>query len=114
MNKISDLGTQNTLSLMYEHKLKRSAANLVVGSFGGLINRDFICIQSLDGMLTFYEQECFGFCCFLPNFLIPGPLIYNKKIDCFITFSSTWHIECYRYKFCLCEGYPEIKLRHDN
>lgn len=89
------LGAQNSLTLMYEHKLKRSAANMVIGPFGGSANRDFICIQSLDGMLLFYEQECFAFCCFLPNFLIPGPLIFNKRTDSFITFSSKWCIESY-------------------
>lgn len=81
---------------MYEHKLRRSAANFTVGPFGGSQNRDFICVQSLDGLLTFFEQESFAFCCFLPNFLIPGPLLYNKRTDCFITSTSSWTIESYR------------------
>lgn len=81
---------------MYEHKLKRSAANFVVGPFGGSQNRDFICVQSLDGLLTFFEQESFAFCCFLPNFLLPGPIVYVSKTDSFVTVGSTWDVDSYR------------------
>ncbi|XP_031350274.1 protein PTHB1 isoform X2 [Photinus pyralis] len=91
-------GTQNMLPIIYEHKLKRSAANFCVGPFGGSFTRDFICIQSLDGLLIFFEQESFAFCCFLPQFLLPGPLIYIKKTDAFLTMSSTWHLTNFSYK----------------
>ncbi|KAK5644334.1 hypothetical protein RI129_005634 [Pyrocoelia pectoralis] len=91
-------GTQNMLPIIYEHKLKRSAANFCVGPFGGSFTRDFICIQSLDGLLIFFEQESFAFCCFLPQFLLPGPLIYIKATDAFLTMSSTWHLTNFSYK----------------
>ncbi|RZC35649.1 PTHB1 [Asbolus verrucosus] len=54
-------GVQNILQLAYEHKLRRSAYNFLVGPFGGTQNRDFICVQSLDGLLTFFEQESFSY-----------------------------------------------------
>ncbi|KAK4875042.1 hypothetical protein RN001_011464 [Aquatica leii] len=91
-------GTQNSLPLIYEHKLKRSASNFCLGSFGGVLTRDFICVQSLDGLLTFFEQESFAFCCFLPEFLLPAPLIYVQKSDSFVTASSSWCLTSFRYK----------------
>lgn len=93
LNKI--LGTQNLLHLLYEHNLRRSAANFVIGPFGGIQNRDFVCVQSLDGMMSFYEQENYSFSCFLPDFLLPAPFTYVPKTDSFITCSSNWFIESY-------------------
>lgn len=89
-------GTQNLLKLKYEHKLKRSAFNSVIGPFGGIQNRDFICVQSLDGLLTFFEQESYSFSCFLPKFLLPSYMIYVKKTDGFVTVGSTWTVESFR------------------
>lgn len=90
------IGTQHTLQLLYEHKLRRTAANFVVGPFGGSQNREFICVQSLDGMLTVFEQESFAFCTFLPDFLLPGPLAYLTCSDTFITASSDWQLSAFR------------------
>ncbi|KAJ8957787.1 hypothetical protein NQ314_006502 [Rhamnusium bicolor] len=91
-------GTQHYLELLYEHSLRRSSANFVIGQFGGSQNRDFICVQSLDGMLSFFEQESFTFSCFVPDFLLPGPIAYVKKTDHFVTSSSSWCIVAYKYK----------------
>ncbi|XP_050497856.1 protein PTHB1 isoform X2 [Diabrotica virgifera virgifera] len=90
-------GTQNTFETLYEHHLLRSAANFTIGPFGGSQNRDFICVQSLDGMLSFFEQENQTFCCFLPDFLLPSPMVYVKKTDTFLTLDGSWNIVCYRY-----------------
>lgn len=57
----------------------------------------FICIQSMDGMLMFFEQETYAFGRFLPGFLLPGPLSYCIRTDSFITVSSTRQVECYRW-----------------
>lgn len=83
---------------MYEHKLRRSAANFTLGPFGGVQNRDFLCVQSLDGMLSFFEQETFNFCCFLPDFLLPSPIVYVKSFDIFVTVASDWGLKSYKYK----------------
>lgn len=91
-------GTQNDLNLVYEHKLRRNAANLIVGSFGNVQNRDFLCVQSLDGILTFFEQETISFSCCLPNFLLPAPIVYMKSFDIFVTVSSDWVLKSYKYK----------------
>lgn len=92
------LGTQNSLQLIYEHKLPRSAFNFLVGPFGGSPSRDFICVQSLDGLLSFFEQESFSFCCFLPDFLLPGPICYLFRADVFVTAGSDWVLQAFRYR----------------
>ncbi|KAL1498065.1 hypothetical protein ABEB36_008922 [Hypothenemus hampei] len=94
----TDHGNEVDLQLLYEHKLHRSAANCVVGPFGGSKNRDFICVQSLDGLLSFFEHENQVFHFNLPDFLLPGPLCYLSRNDCFIHFGSDWIIRAYRYK----------------
>jgi Bardet-Biedl syndrome 9 protein len=77
------------------------------GSFGSLYNpspskkdeiHEYICVQSMDGMLTIYEYESESASCFLPNCLIPGPLKYVPKTDSFVTVGSTWQLESYKYQ----------------
>ncbi|KAL2084699.1 hypothetical protein ACEWY4_020217 [Coilia grayii] len=58
----------------------------------------FICIQSMDGMLMFFEQESYAFGRFLPGFLLPGPLCYCARTDTFLTVSSARQVESYRYE----------------
>ncbi|KAJ3626277.1 hypothetical protein MTP99_016789 [Tenebrio molitor] len=94
----TDHGVQNILQLLYEHKLRRSAYCFNAGPFGGTQNRDFVCVQSLDGLLTFFEQESFAFCCFLPEFLLPGPMVFVRRSDSFVTANSDWHIASFKYK----------------
>ena len=99
---LSEHGFSFNILLMYEHVLQRSAYDVVVGSFGQDIYRDnrvrdFICVQSLDGTLSFYEQESFAFSRFLPNFLLPGPIDYLPDSDSFIIASSR-SVDSYRYQ----------------
>uniref|UniRef100_H3ACW2 Bardet-Biedl syndrome 9 n=1 Tax=Latimeria chalumnae TaxID=7897 RepID=H3ACW2_LATCH len=93
-----DHGNQYQIKLMYEHNLQRTACNMIYGPFGGVKGRDLIAIQSMDGMLMFFEQETFAFGCFLPGFLLPGPLSYSPRTDSFITVSSSRQVESYKYQ----------------
>lgn len=73
------------------------------GSFGGYAlgtsePHEYICVQSMDGMLSIFEYESYSLSCFLPNALLPGPLKYLSRNDSFVTVSSTWHLESYRYQ----------------
>lgn len=65
-------------------------------SFRSFLGKDFMCIQSMDGMLSFFEQESFAFGRFLPGFLLPGPLSYVAKTDSFVTCSSSRLVESYK------------------
>ncbi|XP_039292520.1 protein PTHB1 [Nilaparvata lugens] len=92
-------GDQLQLTLVYEHQLRKSAYSLLVGAFGGVRGRDFTCIQSLDGTLTFYEQETLAFERSLPagTFLLPGPIVYVTQSDTFVTCNANLVVEAYRY-----------------
>ena len=61
-----------------------------------LSGRDFLCVQSMDGTLTVFEQESFSFTRFLPGALLPGPVAYLSRTDSFITVSSSRQVECYK------------------
>lgn len=91
-------GDQYQLKLVYEHNLQRTACNMTFGTFGGVTGHHSVCIQSMDGMLMFFEQDSFSFGRFLPGFLLPGPLLYNPRSDSFLTVSSARQLESYRYE----------------
>ncbi|KAK3791729.1 hypothetical protein RRG08_011523 [Elysia crispata] len=91
-------GSQYQLNLLYEHNLQRTAFNFCYGPFGGVKGKDFICVQSMDGTLSVFEQESFAFSRFLPGALLPGPLQYMPRLDMFVTASSSWRVEAYKYQ----------------
>uniref|UniRef100_A0A3B3U5I3 Bardet-Biedl syndrome 9 n=1 Tax=Poecilia latipinna TaxID=48699 RepID=A0A3B3U5I3_9TELE len=87
-------GDQYQLKLVYEHNLQRTACNMTYGTFGGVTHHS-LCIQSMDGMLMFFEQDSYSFGRFLPGFLLPGPLVYSPRTDSFLTVSSARQLEGY-------------------
>ncbi|XP_066263410.1 protein PTHB1-like [Branchiostoma lanceolatum] len=91
-------GSHYQLNMMYEHNLQRTACNMAYGPFGGVKGKDFLCIQSMDGTLSIFEQESFAFSRFLPGFLLPGPLKYITRTDSFITVSALRQVESYKYQ----------------
>ncbi len=99
-------GNQYSVKLVYEHMLERSAFNMCKGSFGsGHTNshanhnsHEYICVQSMDGMLSIFEHESFSLSFLLPKVLIPGPFKYVAKTDSFVTVSSSWELDTYRYQ----------------
>uniref|UniRef100_A0AAV2MEY8 PTHB1 N-terminal domain-containing protein n=1 Tax=Knipowitschia caucasica TaxID=637954 RepID=A0AAV2MEY8_KNICA len=93
-----DHGDQYQQKLVYEHNLQRTACNMAYGTFGGVTGHHSLCIQSMDGMLMFFEQDSYSFGRFLPGFLLPGPLVYNPRTDSFLTVSSARQLESYRYE----------------
>lgn len=91
-------GKHFTLKLVYQHILERTSYSFTYGPFGGVKGKDFVSILSMDGMLSFFEQETFAFGRFLPGFLLPSPVRYVAKTDAFVTCSSSRVVECYRYQ----------------
>ncbi|CAJ1063068.1 protein PTHB1 [Xyrichtys novacula] len=91
-------GDQYQLKLVYEHSLQRTACSMTYGTFGGVTGHHSLCIQSMDGMLMFFEQDSYSFGRFLPGFLLPGPLVYNHRTDSFLTVSSARQLESYKYE----------------
>eukprot|EP01061_Rhynchopus_euleeides_P007200 TRINITY_DN16193_c0_g1_i2.p1 TRINITY_DN16193_c0_g1~~TRINITY_DN16193_c0_g1_i2.p1 ORF type:complete len:254 (+),score=70.02 TRINITY_DN16193_c0_g1_i2:93-854(+) len=113
------LRRQYGLTRQYEHILDRVAYNFVHGPFGGA-SKDNICVQTLDGQLNFFEQEKFYFARFLSNpcgsersFLLPGTLCYYQKADSFITNTSAFEVEAYRYTNLVSSSGSEAKEGND-
>ncbi|KAK2962383.1 putative BBS9 protein [Blattamonas nauphoetae] len=86
------------LTKNYEHKLPRNSHSFCYGPFGGVHERDFICVQSMDGCYSFFEQEVRGFDRVLHDFLIPGPFTYLQSRDSFIISLSTMEVVCIKYR----------------
>jgi len=82
---------------MYDHPQDRPASNFVVGAFGSAYGKDFVCVQSMDGLLSFFEQEVRTFSILRADFLLPGPIVYNAKTDALVTASATREIMAYQY-----------------
>lgn len=83
--------------LVYENQLQRNAFNMVCGPFGGIKNRDFICVQSCDGFLMIYEQDKFASLSSLNEYILPSPCLYIEITDSFILQNSAFELESYRY-----------------
>lgn len=64
-----------------------------------IIGKDFLCVQSFDGQLSFFDQDHFIFARFLTTSLVPGPICYCKATDSFITYNSSMELEAYKYFF---------------
>ena len=60
------------------------------------VGADYICVQSMDGQLSFFVHESFAFAVFLPDFLTPGPLCYLPRTDCIITANSSRQLQCFQ------------------
>ncbi|RNA27204.1 PTHB1 isoform X1 [Brachionus plicatilis] len=102
-------GNQFKLKFIYEHPLQRNAFCMCKGPFGGISGpnsdpHEYICVQSMDGMLSIFEHESFSLSCFLPKVLIPSPIKYVAKTDCFVTVNSSWELEAYSYQTLATSG----------
>lgn len=90
----------HTLTKLYEHHFGEhfTASNMTSGCFGGVgKSREMIVIQSMDGKLQFYEQTAHAFTRQFHDCLLPGPILYLPKTDCFVTSTYAARMECYRY-----------------
>ncbi|KAM4580045.1 protein PTHB1 [Odontesthes bonariensis] len=106
-------GDQYQMKLVYEHNLQRTACNMTYGTFGGVTGHHSLCIQSMDGMLMFFEQDSYSFGRFLPGFLLPGPLAYNSRTDSFLTVSAARQLESYKYETLAVATDAEIRQDSD-
>lgn len=94
----NDQGTQYNLTTVYTLSLERTAFNMTWGPFGGAKGKDLICVQSMDGMLSFFQHDAFIFSCFLPDFLVPGPLGHLPRADSIVTVTSAHVLQSFKYQ----------------
>lgn len=89
-------GSQVELKIIYEHPLQHYNYHVVVGPFGSIKGRDFLCAVAVDGTLSFFEQETFVHEAQLPIFLLPSPVSYVAETDVFIGLTGDWCIAAYK------------------
>lgn len=77
---------------VYRHELDRNSFNFTQGYFGKA-HHEMICVQSVDGMLTIVNQDSIQLQVTLPDFYLPGPLIFAKHSDAFIVTNTSFEIE---------------------
>ncbi|KAL4714089.1 hypothetical protein ACJJTC_008443 [Scirpophaga incertulas] len=107
----TNAGDQNSLKLVIKHQFTRKSYTLVCGPFGNMKTRDLICIQALDGSLSFFDQETFLFMCIFNDVIIPGPVCYIASCDSFVIGKSTWILEIYSYQQL--REFSEVSLRQN-
>ncbi len=87
----------------YEHALGEggehfTAFNFCSGPFGNTNRaRDFICVQSMDGRLQFFEQDHLAFMHRVDEVLIPGPMCYSPQLDAVLVATTNMTVACYKY-----------------
>lgn len=75
-----------------------SAHNMASGLFGGILGREMLIVQSLDGKLQIFDQSALAFTRQFVDCLVPGPLTYLPRLDAFVTVNHATHAICYRYQ----------------
>lgn len=91
------------LSRLYEHRLgihgeHFTAYNMLSGPFGGVHGKDMLMVQSMDGKLQVFDQTAEAFTCQMTDCLLPGHLLYLRRMDAFVTTNYANRIECYRFQ----------------
>jgi Bardet-Biedl syndrome 9 protein len=95
---LSEPSNLYTLSPVYRNSLSRTSCNMTVGAFGRVDVGDYICVQSMDGQLSFFVHDSFAFSVFLPDFLTPGPLCYVARTDSIVTANSSRQLLSFQYQ----------------
>lgn len=57
---------------------------------------DIICIQLMDGLLTFLENARESFSTPLPDFILPGPMVYLTQTDSLVFYTAGYALESYK------------------
>ena len=107
---LSEYGFSYSITQLYEHELQRTAFNLTIGAFGQVKNRDFVCVQSLDCSLMFFEQETASFMRTMSNSLLPTSFAYLKTTDTFLIQSADWTLQCFRYQMLAISAHQDGKM----
>eukprot|EP00210_Caulerpa_lentillifera_P005723 g5472.t1 len=70
---------------------------MLCGTFGNKRGRSSIVVQSLDGELTFFEDENTCSLCAFQRHLIAGPLVYIEETGALVTSTSAFEIIAYSH-----------------
>lgn len=84
------------LNPLYECAFRHTAASFVSGQFAKSDKTRF-CVQSLDGLLFFFEQTQLMFTRQIPGFLLPGQMVYCAKSDSIVLSTAAFNLESYKF-----------------
>lgn len=94
---MSEHGSQSVLQLTAENVLPKWSFSICTGHFGGVKEKEFICVTHLDGSLTFFEQDGIHYNCILSGETsMPLPVIYDSSSDAFLRVNSYWELESFK------------------
>ena len=97
------------------HKLERNSFNMINGYFGNeYAKNEQICVQSVDGVLYMIDDKFILFKIQLPDYLVPGPLLYSQNTGCIIIANSNLEIECYNYQSMKAFTNNDIEQQKEN
>jgi Bardet-Biedl syndrome 9 protein len=80
----------------YDHKLPRNGFNFCLGRIGEK-NLDVIFVQSIDGVISIFEQDHLVNSIAINEILLPGPIAFLSRKDYFIISNTAYELECYSY-----------------
>lgn len=87
-----------SFEICFEAELPHTAFNMTVGNFGRA-RHALLCVQALNGHLSFIDRHKVLFSGFLPSnqFLLPGYMAYSLERDLLVTHNSSMFLMCYSF-----------------
>lgn len=92
----SNLRGSASSRVCYEHKLVRNGYNFCLGRIGEK-NYDVIFVQSIDGVVSIYEQDSLVNSVSISEIIFPGPIGFLSRKDYFLISNTAYEVECYSY-----------------
>lgn len=81
--------------------MKRPCYNMVTCEMNDEV---IICIQTLDGMLAFYDMNKMVCSMQVKNFIIPGPIIFVPELNYLILQNSSYQLQAFKYENVFAKG----------
>lgn len=85
-----------SVKMCYEHKLVRNGFNFCLGRIGEK-NYDMVFVQSIDGVISIYEQDSLVNSISISEIIFPGPIAVLSRKDYFLISNTAYEVECYSY-----------------
>lgn len=87
-----------SFDICFAAELAHTAFNMTAGNFGRA-RHALLCVQALNGHLSFIDRHKVLFSGFLPSnqFLLPGHMAYSLERDLLVTHNSSMFLMCYSF-----------------
>ena len=92
----SNLKSSTNIKNCYDHKLKRNGHNFCCGQIGER-KYDLVFIQSIDGVISIYEQDSFINLVSFDEVIFPVQIDVINRKDSFVITNTAYEVECYGY-----------------